>query len=92
MRLPNFNNLEMFVKKATIGVSPSISITRTEAQHAANEYQKLIKYTLELQDRLVVLEREIANPTEIEIVTGNFQVLPLPYATMNLFKHKERKT
>ena len=92
MRLPNFNNLEMFVKKATIGVSPSISITRTEAQHAANEYQKLIKYTLELQDRLVVLEREISNPTEIEIVTGNFQVLHLPYATMNLFKHKERKT
>ena len=92
MRLPNFNNLETFVKKATIGVSPSISITRTEAQHAANEYQKLIKYTLELQDRLVVLEREIANPTEIEIVTGNFQVLHLPYATMNLFKHKERKT
>ena len=36
------------------------------------EYQKLIKYTLELQDRLVVLEREIANPTEIEISTNDF--------------------
>ena len=72
MRLPNFNNLEMFVKKATLGVSPSISITRSEAQHAANEYQKLIKYTLELQDRIVELEQENANPTQIEILSGNF--------------------
>ena len=72
MRLPNFNNLEMFVKKATIGDSPSISITRSDAQHAANEYQKLIKYTLELQDRIVELEQENANPTQIEILSGNF--------------------
>jgi len=62
----------MFVKKATIGVSPSISITRSEAQHAANEYQKLIKYTLELQDRIVELEQENANPAQIEILSGNF--------------------
>jgi len=72
MRLPKFANLDIFVKKANTGISPSISVSREEAQHIAKEYLNLVKYTLELQDRLVVLEREIANPTEIEIVTGNF--------------------
>ena len=59
-------------KKANTGISPSISVSRDEAQHIAKEYLNLVKYTLELQDRVVELERENNDPTKIEIVSGNF--------------------
>jgi len=72
MRLPKFANLDIFVKKANTGISPSISVSRDEAQHIAKEYLNLVKYTLELQDRVVELERENNDPTKIEIVSGNF--------------------
>ena len=72
MRLPNFNNLETFVKKATIGVSPSISITRTEAQHIALEYQKLLAYTIELQGKVIRLQQEINTPTQVDVVSNDF--------------------
>ena len=31
MRLPKFANLDIFVKKANTGISPSISVSRDEA-------------------------------------------------------------
>ena len=68
MRLPKFANLDIFVKKANTGISPSISVSRDEAQHIAKEYLNLVKYTLELQDRVVTLESETNNPTKIDMM------------------------
>ena len=72
MTLPNFSNLDLFVKKANTGISPSVSVTREEAQHIAKEYLNLVSYTLDLQDKVISLQQEIAQPENVEIVAPNF--------------------
>jgi hypothetical protein len=70
--MPNFPNLQKFATKATMGNSPSIDVTRTEAQHIALEYQKLLAYTIELQGKVIQLQQEINTPTQVDVVSNNF--------------------
>tara|TARA_B110000093_G_C12786693_1_gene332840 strand:- start:276 stop:488 length:213 start_codon:yes stop_codon:yes gene_type:complete len=70
--MPNFPNLQKFATKATMGNSPSIDVTRTEAQHIALEYQKLLVYTIELQGKVIQLQQEINTPTQVDVVSNDF--------------------
>jgi|TARA_R110000782_G_scaffold234061_1_gene320252 hypothetical protein len=70
--MPNFPNLQKFATKATMGNSPSIDVTRTEAQHIALEYQKLLAYTIELQGKVIQLQQEINTPTQVDVVSNDF--------------------
>jgi hypothetical protein len=72
MKLPHLGNLDNFVKKATIGSTPSISVNRSDAQHMVKEYLNLVNYVMSLQDRVIELERELATPQQIEIVSNKF--------------------
>jgi hypothetical protein len=55
-----------------MGNSPSIDVTRTEAQHIALEYQKLLAYTIELQGKVIQLQQEINTPTQVDVVSNDF--------------------
>tara|TARA_B100000029_G_C17384961_1_gene891199 strand:+ start:143 stop:361 length:219 start_codon:yes stop_codon:yes gene_type:complete len=72
MNLPKFPNIDLLVKKANTGASPSINVTREEAQHIAKEYMNLVTHIMQLQDRIIELENEKVNPETVEIITPNF--------------------
>jgi hypothetical protein len=59
--MPNFNNLDKFVHKCNSSTSQVI-LEKREAVAIVSEYQRLLRYTLELQERIISLQ-----DTEIKI-------------------------
>jgi len=69
-KIPHFGNLEKLASKCALIKSDNLIINKTEAQHIAMEYQKLLGYITQIQDELLA-ERE-RQATEIEILGPNF--------------------
>ena len=72
MLKPNFNNLERFAVKCTTNTSDNLVVSQQEAKAVVLDYQKLLAYCLDLQNKLIEIEKELATPTKIEIKSSNF--------------------
>jgi hypothetical protein len=72
MLKPNFNNLERFAVKCTTNTNDNLVVSQQEAKAVVLDYQKLLAYCLDLQNKLIEIEKELATPTEIEIKSSNF--------------------
>jgi len=69
---PNFGNLARFATRCTTSTSNNIIINKQDAQGIAQEYQRMLAYIVELQDRIIELQNEINTPQEIEIKAPKF--------------------
>ena len=72
MLKPNFNNLERCAVKCTTNTSDNLVVSQQEAKAVVLDYQKLLTYCLNLQNKLIEIEKELATPTKIEIISPNF--------------------
>lgn len=72
MAVPNFDNLKKFATKCTTSQSDNVVVSAHEAKSVVLDYQKLLSYTVELQNKLLEAEKERDTPTEIEIRSSNF--------------------
>ena len=72
MAVPNFDNLKKFATKWTTSQSDNVGVSAHEAKSVVLDYQKLLSYTVELQNKLLEAEKERDTPTEIEIRSSNF--------------------
>ena len=72
MLKPNFNNLERFAVKCTTNTNDNLVVSQQEAKAVVLDYQKLLAYCLDLQNKLIEIEKELATPTKIEIKSSNF--------------------
>lgn len=68
MSKPQFHHLDSFSRKCISLKTNALTVSKEEAQYVAADYQKLLKYIVELQAELVAREQ----PTEVEIVGSSF--------------------
>ena len=72
MTKPNFGNLARFATRCTTSTSDNIIVNKQDAQGIAQEYQRMLAYIVELQDRIIELQNEINTPQEVEIKAPEF--------------------
>lgn len=68
MQKPNFNNLDKFVHKCNNSTSQVI-LEKREAVAIVSEYQRMLRYTLDLQEKIIQLQDE---PIRVEYDAGDF--------------------
>jgi len=69
---PNFGNLARFATRCTTSTSDNIIVNKRDAQGIAQEYQRMLAYVVELQDRIIELQNDINTPQEVEIKSPEF--------------------
>ena len=72
MAKPNFGNLNRFATRCTTSERDNIIIKKQEEQGIVHEYQRMLFYIVELQDRIIKLQNEINTPHEVEIKAPEF--------------------
>jgi len=69
---PNFGNLTRFATRCTTSTSDNIIVNKQDAQGIVQDYQRMLAYIIELQDRIIELQNEINTPQEVEIKAPEF--------------------
>ena len=72
MAKPNFGNLNRFATRCTTSARDNIIIKKQEAQGIVHEYQRMLVYVVELQDRIIELQNEVNTPHKVEIKAPEF--------------------
>ena len=72
MTTPNFGNLARFATRCTTFKCDNIIVNKQDAKGIAQEYQRMLAYIVELQNRVIKLQNEINTPQEIEIKSPEF--------------------
>tara|TARA_Y100000114_G_scaffold92681_1_gene86145 strand:+ start:372 stop:590 length:219 start_codon:yes stop_codon:yes gene_type:complete len=72
MQKPKFPTLDKFVHRCINNSKESVNVNKSEAKSIANEYTHLLYHLSALQDYIISLQKQNAEPIEVEIDSGNF--------------------